>query len=84
MHPHIDMDEIRIPDMSDEGVYQITQWFKKDGDKINKSDTLCKIETKFAIMELESDIEGYLYNRQKPGIELNTGDIVCLILSKKL
>lgn len=82
----ISFEEIVIPNMSPNNPidYSVTQWYKKDRERIKAGDILCELETGKALMELESYEDGYLYFRRRPKQKMQYGDILCFILSKNL
>ncbi|MFC1937744.1 biotin/lipoyl-containing protein [Chloroflexota bacterium] len=38
----------------------IVEWLKKEGDKINRNEAICLVDTDKSVMEVESDVAGVL------------------------
>lgn len=48
----------KVSDVMENGT--VTSWLKKEGDKVEKGEPLLEIEVEKAIMEIESEYDGYL------------------------
>ncbi|UTW65300.1 lipoyl domain-containing protein [bacterium SCSIO 12643] len=82
-NPHIEFSEIEIPPLNLGEHFKISKWLKSDGDRIQKGDILCDIESDTFSLEFESSIEGFIYFRQKPGVLLAPGKTICIIIHQK-
>ncbi len=79
------MIEIFVPRLTDKDVtYEVTKWFKKEGEKVSNGEIICQLESKRSVIELDIPNEGYVYFRQKPRKPVKSGDMLCVILSGKL
>lgn len=48
----------KVSDVMENGT--VVSWLKKEGDKVNKGEAILEIEVEKAIMEIESEYDGYL------------------------
>ncbi|ACI19975.1 biotin/lipoyl-containing protein [Dictyoglomus thermophilum] len=48
----------KVSDVMENGT--VASWLKKEGDKVEKGEPLLEIEVEKAIMEIESEYDGYL------------------------
>ncbi|XP_042142275.1 dihydrolipoyllysine-residue acetyltransferase component of pyruvate dehydrogenase complex, mitochondrial [Ixodes scapularis] len=60
----------------------VISWEKKEGDKLNKGDLLCEIETDKSVMSLESPEEGYLAKIVVPADtkDVHLGRVLCILV----
>ena len=80
----VDISEIELPKIEGQTDFRIKKWFYSDGDFISKSQKLCTIESNSMTLDLESYQEGYIYFRQYPDMNLQDGQVICLLLSKSI
>ncbi len=75
------MHEILMPRMDAEiGEARIINWFKREGDKVKKGETLAEVETEKVVFELEADRSGILKKiLAKPGDVVQVGKPVAII-----
>jgi hypothetical protein len=83
-YPDIEISEIKLPDLEHDKWFVIKKWYKNDGNAINKNERICKVETDSFALELDSFIDGYIYFRQKPKQQLKAGQVICVVVQKKL
>ena len=64
--------------VNDESVL-LVQWLVKDGEKVEKGDSLVTIETSKATMDIEAPISGYVRFDIPKGTEVKVGGVLCYV-----
>ncbi len=82
--PDVAISEVNLPRLEHNHEFIVRKWFKKDGDYIWKYDRICIVEADSLVLELESQVEGFIYFRQKPLVPLKTGQTICVIVEKMI
>ncbi|KAL9657557.1 hypothetical protein ABK040_000984 [Willaertia magna] len=63
---------------------RISQWMKKEGDKITQGEVLCSVETDKATVDFEFQEDGYLAKIFiQPGQEIDVGAVIALLAENK-
>jgi 2-oxoglutarate dehydrogenase E2 component (dihydrolipoamide succinyltransferase) len=72
--------EIKVPEVG-ESVFEalVAKWHKKDGERVNKEDSLCEIETDKITMELNAEVAGVLSVQVPEGTTVRIGAVIGLI-----
>ena len=65
-------------DVNDEKA-TITELFYKSGDKVKKHDLIYSFETTKAVIDVETEFEGFIQYFVAEGEKVNTGSLVCEI-----
>ena len=58
---------------------EISQWLVKDGDIVNKDQTIAEIDSDKATLDLPAEASGKITLKAEEGDSMSVGDIVCLI-----
>ena len=58
---------------------EISQWLVKDGDIVNKDQTIAEIDSDKATLDLPAEASGKITLKAQEGDSMSVGDIVCLI-----
>ena len=58
---------------------EISQWLVKDGDIVNKDQTIAEIDSDKATLDLPAEATGKITLKAEEGDSMSVGDIVCLI-----
>ena len=58
---------------------EISQWLVKDGDVVNKDQTIAEIDSDKATLDLPAEASGKITLKAQEGDTMSVGDIVCLI-----
>ena len=58
---------------------EISQWLVKDGDIVNKDQTIAEIDSDKATLDLPAEVSGKITLKAQEGDTMSVGDIVCLI-----
>lgn len=58
---------------------EISQWLVKDGDIVNKDQTIAEIDSDKATLDLPAEASGKITLKAQEGDTMSVGDIVCLI-----
>ena len=58
---------------------EISQWLVKDGDNVNKDQTIAEIDSDKATLDLPAEVSGKITLKAQEGDTMSVGDIVCLI-----
>src|SRR6185295_12262359 len=64
--------------VNDESVL-LVQWLVKDGEKVEKGDSLVTIETSKATMDIEAPASGYVRFDIPKGTEVKVGGVLCYV-----
>ena len=64
--------------VNDESVL-LVQWLVKDGDQVEKGDSLVTIETSKATMDIEAPVSGYVRCDIPKGTEVKVGGVLCYV-----
>jgi 2-oxoglutarate dehydrogenase E2 component (dihydrolipoamide succinyltransferase) len=72
--------EIKVPSVG-ESVYEATiaKWHKQDGERVEKNDLLCELETDKITLELNADADGVLSIRTPEGETVEIGALIGVI-----
>ncbi|SVB01480.1 uncharacterized protein METZ01_LOCUS154334, partial [marine metagenome] len=61
----------------------LLEWFKQEGETIEKGEPLMEVETDKANVEVEAEATGILSNISvQPGDEIHVGKVIAMILSE--
>jgi 2-oxoglutarate dehydrogenase E2 component (dihydrolipoamide succinyltransferase) len=63
---------------------EISYWYKKNGDTVQKGETLCEVETEEFAFELSASDAGVLTIIAKNGTKIKVGDAICEILPNEI
>lgn len=76
--------KIQVPEVG-ESVREalLAKWFKKNGDKVQKDEPLCELETDKITLDLNADAEGILTIQVAEGTTVPVGTVIGLIDEKK-
>ena len=58
---------------------EISQWLVKDGDIVNKDQTIAEIDSDKATLDLPAEASGKITLKAEEGDSMSVGDVVCLI-----
>ena len=58
---------------------EISQWLVKDGDIVNKDQTIAEIDSDKATLDLPAEASGKITLKAEEGDSMSVGDIICLI-----
>lgn len=58
---------------------QIAAWLKSDGEKVEKNDTICEIESDKATLEVAAEVSGVLHIKAQEGDIVKVGSVICEI-----
>ncbi len=58
---------------------EISQWLVKDGDIVNKDQTIAEIDSDKATLDLPAEASGKITLKAEEGDSMSVGDIVCII-----
>jgi len=74
------MIDIVVPTVG-ESISEVTlvKWTKKEGDYVNRDETLCELESEKATFELNAEQAGVLHIVAQEGATLKIGDVACKI-----
>ena len=77
--------EIKVPEVG-ESVREalVAKWFKKNGDKVQKDEQLCELETDKITLDLNADSEGILTIKIAEGTTVPIGTVIGMIEEKKI
>jgi 2-oxoglutarate dehydrogenase E2 component (dihydrolipoamide succinyltransferase) len=69
--------DIKVPSVG-ESVFEATvaKWHKQDGERVEKNDLLCELETDKITLELNADAEGVLSIRTPEGETVEIGAVI--------
>jgi 2-oxoglutarate dehydrogenase E2 component (dihydrolipoamide succinyltransferase) len=72
--------DIKVPEVG-ESVFEaeIGKWHKKDGDRVEKDDLLCELETDKITLELNADAAGTLSIKAREGETVEIGAVIATI-----
>ncbi|WP_185872255.1 2-oxoglutarate dehydrogenase complex dihydrolipoyllysine-residue succinyltransferase [Blattabacterium cuenoti] len=62
---------------------EVSTWFVKDGDYVNKGQTIAEIDSDKATLEVSAEENGIITSMVKKGEKIQVGDILCLIDTSK-
>ena len=62
---------------------EISQWLVKDGDIVNKDQTIAEIDSDKATLDLPAEASGKITLKAEEGDSMSVGDIVCLIYTSE-
>jgi 2-oxoglutarate dehydrogenase E2 component (dihydrolipoamide succinyltransferase) len=69
--------EIKVPDVGESVVEAlVAKWHKKNGDKVEKDEPICEIETDKITMELNAEADGVLSIRAPEGTTVRIGAVI--------
>jgi len=73
--------EVIVPQFgSSPDIVTILSWLKNEGEKVNRGDVLCSVETDKSAIEIESFVEGVLLKQlAEAGSEVETGAVIAYV-----
>jgi hypothetical protein len=84
-YPLLSYHIVEVPEMKGIGSesileYSISEWFRNEGDYIEKGDIICSIESSHFTCEFETAISGTIFFKTNPTRTLRSGDTLFVIL----
>lgn len=72
--------EIKIPEVGESVVEAlVAKWHKKNGERVERDEPLCEIETDKITMELNAEVAGVLSIKVEPGSTVKIGAVIGII-----
>jgi sugar O-acyltransferase (sialic acid O-acetyltransferase NeuD family) len=71
---------VRVPQISvNEEEVNLIEWRKNTGERVEKGDVICVLESSKAVLEMEAEASGYLTIKVKAGERVKTGEVLAVL-----
>lgn len=80
-NPNISFNEIRVPEIFENKIFNISKWHFNEGDQVKESDIILSLAGSSLSFEFETKSKGVIFFKTNPRKSLVPGDILCLIVT---